>query len=60
MNKKCNVCGRMMYEETYHNRVSLSYEPIIPGNMRGITWVTDPIICCDVCLLKIKKMLKGE
>lgn len=60
MSKICNVCKKPIYEENYHNRVSLAYEPIIPGNMSLITQITDPIICCDVCLLKIKKMLKGE
>ena len=50
----------MIFEETYHNRVSLSYKPVMPGTMRGIILTTDPIICCDDCMLKIKKMLKGE
>lgn len=60
MIKTCNVCGKEIYEETYHNRVSLSYEPVMPGAMRGIILITDPIICCDDCMLKIKNMLKGE
>ena len=60
MTKICNVCGKPINKEYYNKQVSLSYEPVIPGTMRGITWITDPVICCDVCLLKIKKMLKGE